>query len=94
MDRNYFRKWTLTRKFLVSILLALLLVFAAMGTIISIHEKNVLVSDLRDKGENVARFLAAISAEPILSYNLSFLENHVRYVSEGDDDIIYAVIMD
>jgi methyl-accepting chemotaxis protein len=88
------RKWTLARKFLVSILLALLLVFAALGAIISIHEKNVLTADLRDKGENVARFLAAISAEPILSFNLSYLENHVRYVSAGDDDIVYAIILD
>jgi methyl-accepting chemotaxis protein len=94
MKRNAIRHWTLTRKFLVSILLALLLVFAAMGMIISMHEKKVLVADLRDKGENVARFLAAISAEPILSFNTSFLDNHVRYVSEGDDDIVYAVILD
>jgi methyl-accepting chemotaxis protein len=94
MMRNDISKWTLTRKFVISILLALLLVFTAMATIISIHEKKVLVADLRDKGENVARFLAAISAEPILSFNTSFLDNHVRYVSEGDDDIVYAVILD
>ncbi|HEY6010955.1 MAG TPA: methyl-accepting chemotaxis protein [Nitrospirota bacterium] len=94
MNENAIKKWTLTKKFLFGILLALLLVFTIMGTIIVVHEQRVLAADLRDKGENVARFLAAISAEPILSYNVSFLENHIRYVSEGDDDILYAVILD
>lgn len=94
MPRNGFRTWTLTRKFLVSILLALCLVFAIMAVIIRMHEKKVLVEALQDKGENVARFLAAISAEPILTYNLSFLDNHVRYIVEGDDDMMYAVVAD
>jgi methyl-accepting chemotaxis protein len=86
--------WTLTRKFLVSILLALLLIFAAMGLIINAHEKKVLMNELTGKGENVARILAAISAEPILSFNFSFLDNHVRYVSAGDQDIVYVGIQD
>ncbi len=94
MKMNHIRKWTLTRKFVVSILLALFLVFTIMAAIVRTHEKKVLAAALKDKGENVARFLAAISAEPILSFNLSFLDNHLRYVSEGDDDIVYAVILD
>jgi methyl-accepting chemotaxis protein len=94
MPRNGFKDWTLTGKFLASILLALFLIFAVMTVIIRTHEKNVLTAALRDKGENVARFLAAISAEPILSYNFSYLENHVRYVSAGDDDIVFAAVLD
>jgi len=94
MKRNGMSRWTLTRKFLISILTALVLVFAAMGIIISVHEKNVLTDELRGKGENVSRFLAAISAEPILSFNLSYLENHLRYVFTGDTDIVSAVILD
>ncbi|MBS1242286.1 MAG: methyl-accepting chemotaxis sensory transducer, partial [Nitrospirae bacterium] len=94
MIQNGIKHWTLTRKFLVSILLALALVFAALGLAINLHEKRVLVDELRGKGENVARILAAISAEPILSFNFSYLENHAQYVSSGDEDIIYAVIQD
>jgi methyl-accepting chemotaxis protein len=86
--------WTLTKKFLVGILLALALVFTAMGVIISVHEEKALTTELRGKGENVAKFLAAISAEPILSFNLSYLENHVKYISESDKDIVSAVILD
>lgn len=94
MPRNSFKNWTLAGKFLVSILLALLVVFTIMAGIIRTSEKKALISALQDKGENVVRFLAATSAEPILSFNFSFLENHVRYILEGDDDIVYAVVVD
>ncbi len=94
MIRNGMKHWTLTKKFLVSILLALALVFTALGLAINLHEKRVLVDELRGKGENVARILAAISAEPILSFNFSYLENHAQYVSSGDADVVYAIIQD
>ena len=94
MKKDFLFHWRLTRKFLVSILLALLLVFAALGLIINAHERKVLVDELAGKGENVARILSAISAEPILSFNFAALENQVRYVGSGDDDILYAVVQD
>ncbi len=94
MTPSFLIRGTLTRKFLVSILAALLLVFAALGFIIRGHERSVLVLALEGKGENVARILAAISGEPILSFNFQALENQVRYVGEGDGDIIYAVVQD
>jgi methyl-accepting chemotaxis protein len=94
MKTTSITQWTLTKKFLVSIELALLLVFTTMGVILNVHEKNVLTTELSEKGTNVAKFLSAISAEPILSYNLSYLENHVRYVLTSDKDIVTAVIED
>jgi methyl-accepting chemotaxis protein len=94
MKANSIAQWTLTQKFLVSIQLVLLLAFTAMGIIINVHEKNVLTTELREKGENVAKFLSAISAEPILSFNLSYLENHVRYVLASDKDIVTVMIED
>jgi methyl-accepting chemotaxis protein len=94
MTTGFLFNLTLTRKFLASILLALLLIFTAMGLIISAHERKVLVRELAGKGENVARILAAISAEPILSFNFSALENQVRYVGTGDENIIFATVTD
>ncbi len=91
---SFLFRGTLTRKFLVSILLALLLVFVTMAGMISLHERKVLSSELEGKGENVARILAAISAELILSFNFSALENQVRYVGAGDSDIIVATVQD
>jgi methyl-accepting chemotaxis protein len=87
-------QWTLTKKFLAGILLALVLVFSAMGIVISMHEKHVLTVEIREKGQNVAKFLAAISAEPILSFNTTYLENHIRYISESDEDILFVTVED
>ena len=94
MIRSFLLRGTLTRKFLVSILLALLVVFTAMGLAINYHERTVLMSELEGKGQNVARILAAISGELILSFNYSALENQVRYVGTGDGDILVATIQD
>ncbi len=94
MDLTLVKKWKLTRKFLVSILAALVLVFTAMGVIINAHEKNVLSAEINGKGNNLARFLAKISAEPILSFNFSYLESYVQDIASGDQDIAYAVILD
>jgi methyl-accepting chemotaxis protein len=93
---NWFgmRDWNLTKKFIISILLALLVVFTAMGTVIYRHEKSVLTSELSMKGKNLAVFIAGISAEPILSYNFTYLENYVRDIAAGDEDIVHAEVLD
>ncbi len=84
----------LTTKFLVSILAALILIFSVMGIIINRHEKNILIAEINGKGNTLSKFLAGIAAEPILSFNFSYLENYVRDISSGDPDIAYAVILD
>ena len=92
MLRSFLFRGTLTRKFLVSILLALLVVFTAMGLTLNFHEQKVLIRELEGKGENVARLLAAISGESILSFNFTALENQVRYVGEGDGDYFCVLL--
>jgi methyl-accepting chemotaxis protein len=94
MNFTLMNTWRLTTKFLVGILAALVLIFAAMGVIISAHEKSILISEINGKGNNLARFVAGIAAEPILSFNFSYLENYVQDISKGDPDIVYAVIQD
>ena len=86
--------WGLTKKFLISILLMLSLVFAIMVAILNLHQKNILVNDLGKKGENLVKFLSGISAEPILSFNFSYLENYVKDISAGDETIVYAAVLD
>jgi methyl-accepting chemotaxis protein len=94
MRKIVIANWSLTKKFLIGILLALLLVFTVMGLLINMHERSVLLDDMRSKGENVARILSAISVEPILSFNYAALENQVRYVSAGDADIVFTTVAD
>ena len=90
---SYMQGWKLTKKFLVSILLVLAVVMTIMVIVLSIHQKGVLIEELNKKGKNAAEFLAGISAEPVLSYNFTYLENYVRD-SARDPDVAYAIIKD
>ncbi len=94
MEKEGIAWWTLTKKFLFSILLMLVLVFTVMEITVSVHEKNVLTAELSEKGANVAKFLAAISVEPILSFNISYLENHARNIASSDEGIRYITVED
>jgi methyl-accepting chemotaxis protein len=93
------RFWTLmhngklTKKLVVAILAVLALVFAALSVVLSLHERQVLLHELDKKGASLAKFVADISTEPMLSYNFTYLENYVRDISAGDKDIAYAVIL-
>jgi hypothetical protein len=49
MKKSFLFHWTLTRKFLAGILLALLLIFTVMGLIINAQERKQLVSALTVK---------------------------------------------
>jgi hypothetical protein len=73
-----YKAWSVTRQFLASIMFVLLLVTVAMVWILSANQQRVLMRQLEEKGKNNAAFLAAISAEPILSYNFAYLENYVK----------------
>jgi methyl-accepting chemotaxis protein len=88
-----FHDWSVARKFLASIVLVLLLVTAALVVLLGINQKAELMRQLDEKGKNNARFLAAISAEPIMSYNFTYLEGYVKEVSR-DREVASAVVLD
>ncbi|MDH4164335.1 MAG: methyl-accepting chemotaxis protein [Nitrospirota bacterium] len=87
------REWSVTKQFLASIMLVMLLVTIAMVWILSASQQRALMRQLEEKGKNTASFLAAISAEPILSYNFGYLENYVKDIS-NDREVVSAVVLD
>jgi len=91
MHRN--NNWTVTRKFLVGILLGLMLVSAALVVTLGMSQKAALMHQLEEKGKNTSLFLAAISVEPIMSYNFTYLEGYVKDISR-DREVFSAVIQD
>jgi methyl-accepting chemotaxis protein len=93
INPKYMQHWKLTKKFLVSILLVLAGVMTIMVVVLSVHQKGVLIKELNNKGTNTAEFLAGISAEPMLSYNFTYLETYVRDAAR-DKDIVSAVVQD
>lgn len=90
---NRFQDWTVTRKFLANIVLVLTLVSAVMVVVLGMSQQSALMQQLEGKGQITAQFLAAISAEPILSYNASYLEGYVKDVSR-DREVASAAILD
>jgi len=94
MDLALRSKWKLTKKFLVSVLTVLIVVFTAMGLVFSAHEKSTFKEEINAKGNSLSEFLAGIAAEPIASNNIYYLENYTLDISAGDKEIAYAVFLD
>ncbi len=88
------KNWKLTKKFLSGILLAMALISVVTIVSIGMHERRLFLSELNKRGDNLVKFLAGISAEPILSYNFAYLENYVADITSRDADIVHAVILD
>jgi methyl-accepting chemotaxis protein len=88
-----FQNWTITKKFLVGIILVLFAISVALVVLLGISQKNALMRQLKDKGDNITRFLAAISVDPILSFNFSYLQAYVKDISR-DKEVAYAVVQD
>ena len=89
----HYQDWTVTKKFLASIVLVLVLVTISLFVTLGISQKRALLHALTEKGTNTPQFLAAISAEPILSYNFTYLEGYVKDISR-DREVAFAVIQD
>jgi len=90
---GFMNDWKLTKKVIVTLLATLALVFTVLTVILSLHQKEILTGELDKKGASLAKFVADISTEPILTYNFTYLETYVKDVSEGDKDIVYAVVL-
>ena len=88
-----FRNWRLRTKVLAGLLLVLSVVFAALMAILSANERALFERQLTGKGENLARLLASISLEPILSYNFDYLETFAKEVGK-DPDAAFVVVLD
>ena len=88
-----FRNWRLRTKVLAGLLLVLSVVFAALMAVLSANERALFERQLTGKGENLARLLASISLEPILSYNFDYLETFAKEVGK-DPDAAFVVVLD
>ncbi len=88
-----FSSWTVTRKFLTGILVALCAGSAVLVIVLGTSQKSAMIEALHAKGRNAAQFLSAICAEPILSYNFSYLESYVKDEAR-DKDVVFVAVLD
>lgn len=87
------RNLRLGTKVIVGVLLALGLVFAAMTAVLAWSERAAFERQLASKGENLVRFVASISLEPMLSYDFAYLESYARELGQ-DPETAYLVVVD
>jgi methyl-accepting chemotaxis protein len=85
--------WRLGTKVLAGVLTTLSLVFALMIGVLSSNERAIFERQLAGKGENLARLVASISLDPILSYNFDYLESYAKELGK-DPDVAYVVVVD
>jgi methyl-accepting chemotaxis protein len=90
---NGVRNARLGTKVLVGVLLTLVGVFAALIVVLSSSERAAFERQLASKGENLVRFVARISVEPLLSYDFEYLENYAREIGR-DPETAYLVVVD
>ena len=88
-----FRSWRLGTKVLAGVSLVLVLVFSSLVAVLSWSERTIFEQQLSGKGQNLARLLASISLDPILSYNFDYLESYAKELGT-DPDVAYVVVVD
>jgi methyl-accepting chemotaxis protein len=88
-----FRSWRLGTKVVAGVVVVLVLVFSSFVGVLSWNERTVFEQQLSGKGENLARLLASISLDPILSYNFDYLESYAKELGK-DPDVAYVVVAD
>lgn len=89
----YQKKWKISLGAKFGLLVAFILVFtmSIVATYIYRTENSLSLENLQSKGRVLGTFIASVSAQPILSYDFTTLNDYVREVSHKED-IIYAVI--
>src|SRR5438093_3607076 len=92
-DRVGRRFISLRAKFLVGMGLVLLVVMCAVIVVVEYRQRVAIIGEVRQRGEVIARSLAAISTGPLVLYNFPALQENVARVA-GEVDVVYALILD
>jgi len=84
---------TLRAKFLCGALFVSALVMATVMLVVESRQRAGIVQEVEQRGEVLARSLAATSYGPLLLYNFTALEQNVVRIA-GEADVVYALVLD
>jgi methyl-accepting chemotaxis protein len=87
-------KRSLAGKFIVSVSLVVALLLTVLAVVLSLNQNRSMMTQYREQGERITKFLSHISAEPILTYNMDYLEEYVNNIRGNGEQVAYAVIFD
>jgi two-component system sensor histidine kinase AtoS len=83
----------LRSKLAVSIVCLVLILTILVMMVVQYRERKAIEAQVRKRGTTIARSLAALSTNALLTYNFPTLERHVEGVAR-EEDVVYAIILD
>jgi PAS domain S-box-containing protein len=87
------RNMRLRTKLVISIVCLVVLLTALVMVVVEYRERTAIEEQVRKRGMTIARNLAALSANALLTYNYVTLEQHVSRLAR-EDDVVYVIILD
>jgi PAS domain S-box-containing protein len=89
----HFRDMRLRTKLACWVVCLLVLLTAAFMVVVEYRERKAIEAQVRKRGMTIARNLAAVSSNALLSYNYILLEQHVGRLAQ-EEDVVYVIILD
>jgi PAS domain S-box-containing protein len=88
-----FRDMRLRSKLALWVVCLVILLTAVMMMVVEYRERKAIETQVRKRGMTIARNLAAVSANPLVTYNYVVLEQQVSRLAQ-EDDLVYVIILD
>ncbi|TAN46046.1 MAG: PAS domain S-box protein [Nitrospirae bacterium] len=83
---------SLKRDFYVRMSLILTLSAIIIISVVIRKQRELLLEDMRDKGESIARVLSTVTMDSMLTYDYGTMERYVRQVAENKDIVFLKII--
>ena len=88
-----FRDMRLRTKLALSVVCLVVLLTAVMMVVVEYRERKAIEAQVRKRGMTIARNLAAVSTNALVTYNYVLLEQQVGRLAQ-EDDLVYVIILD
>jgi PAS domain S-box-containing protein len=88
-----FRDMHLRTKLAISIVILVVLLTAMVMVVVDHRERKAIEAQVRKRGMTIARNLAAVSTNALLTYNFVLLEQHVGRLAQ-EEDLVYVITLD
>jgi PAS domain S-box-containing protein len=83
----------LRTKLALSIVCLVVLLTAVVIVVVEYRERKAIEAQVRKRGMTIARNLAAVSTNALMTYNYVLLEQHVGRLAH-EEDLVYVIILD
>lgn len=87
------RGMRLRTKLALSVVCLLVLLTAVVMVVVEYRERKAIEAQVRKRGQTIARNLAAVSTNALVTFNYVLLEQHVGGLA-NEEDLVYVIILD